>query len=988
MAVKGELLEEIQQLFSVSNFRNDGNGNVGVDCPFCGAQQRLSIDTKTGLWHCFVCEEKGLSLETLKKRLGLRTKLETAKVQIGLWAAELLASPDLLAYLRKERALLEETIQRYQLGVWLDGQGRHWLSIPVYVQDRLIGVRQWLFPFDRTPELPKIKWLFSPESVPLYLSPPEGECLILCEGELDALVLRQLGLPAVGVMSGASTQLLKYIDILHQYKQVYLCYDGDAVGQEFAEKAVRSIQPFVPLTRKVLLPEGMDATEFIRQFDDLDRAKGAFERLLEDAQSSQLLEGKTVPFYEFVQYKQPGKKMLVEASVQFVDKDKNQTKYPVYVPLMCSHIGKEEYCVECPIYQAADSGEPFSVMVQPDDPKVGEYLGLPLEKWMPYFLAKARIPILESGKRCPRAYTESTKVIEEDAVRFELKTIENEGKPNASRMMGWLTSAKAINAVRAGTRGKFEVVPFVSKDGAKADFTCAEVAPLDEDIDHFVMTQQIGELLKVFQVKEHTTQALKQKIQEIESALTKNAWHLPGAEKLAEAYDLVFHSVLAFPRVGDPAKTVRGWLEALVLGNSGVGKTSLAREMIQYYGQGELMDAQGATVPGLLAAAVPVKNVGYVNRPGLLPLMDRRLVILDEANKLDSAVFSELNAALSEGAVKRTTAAGTYQEDARVRLLWLTNPRDGSTLFDPEDPNAPKNHGDYITQLIELMNDDASVDRLDFAVGAYGADLPADTESTRTDDDLVYTKVLSRKLLLWAWTRRPEHVIWLDGSLQASGIAKAKLLKRFYAPGSRIRLVQPTPRTTERIWRIAVAAAALTFNTDSDFQKVYVGPEHIEYALDFLTRMFQTLGYADYIIHLKQENTRNPSSVVQMVQQLLAEPPEIQPEDRPETYQTAHMRLSDVDHLKRRKDWPQIERLLKALFNRELPSREALLRIQEAGDTGIDTQSIVFRAHKEVYTQMQDLGLATAKFDRTSKRSYLSLTNEGKAAIAYFKQGV
>jgi hypothetical protein len=87
----------------------------------------------------------------------------------------------------------------------------------------------------------------------------DSPVLVLCEGELDALVVSALaGLPAVGV-PGAKGWKAHYPLLFDGHDEVILAADGDTAGTELAE----TVRQSVPNSRIVTMPAGLDANSFI-----------------------------------------------------------------------------------------------------------------------------------------------------------------------------------------------------------------------------------------------------------------------------------------------------------------------------------------------------------------------------------------------------------------------------------------------------------------------------------------------------------------------------------------------------------------------------------------------------------------------------------------------------------------------------------------------------------------------------------------------------
>ncbi|HEX6681090.1 MAG TPA: hypothetical protein VF063_10625 [Gaiellaceae bacterium] len=116
------------------------------------------------------------------------------------WRSGLLASPDGLRYLIQERGLTLETIKRYELGY---DQDHHAVTFPVRDEDgALVNVRRRrLNPNAR----PKIVGLARPASIyPLGILADDPAALVICEGELDCLLLNQHGIPALTGTAGTT----------------------------------------------------------------------------------------------------------------------------------------------------------------------------------------------------------------------------------------------------------------------------------------------------------------------------------------------------------------------------------------------------------------------------------------------------------------------------------------------------------------------------------------------------------------------------------------------------------------------------------------------------------------------------------------------------------------------------------------------------------------------------------------------------------------
>jgi DNA primase len=123
-----------------------------------------------------------------------------------------------------------------------------------------------------------------PDAEPRYLAPTGQEThlfnvrdlhvpstrIVLCEGEVDAMTISMLGIPAVG-LPGTQTWRGFYSRIFDGYKEVLVLTDNDIAkadgsnpGQDLARKVCREVMG----ARHIMLPEGYDANSFYLEFGE------------------------------------------------------------------------------------------------------------------------------------------------------------------------------------------------------------------------------------------------------------------------------------------------------------------------------------------------------------------------------------------------------------------------------------------------------------------------------------------------------------------------------------------------------------------------------------------------------------------------------------------------------------------------------------------------------------------------------------------------
>jgi len=116
-----------------------------------------------------------------------------------------------------------------------------------------------------------------PDAEPRYLAPTGQEvrlfnvmdlhkpspCVVLCEGEIDAMTVSMLGVPAVG-LPGTQTWRSFYSRVFDGYREIVVLTDNDAKpdGSNPGQDLARLIMREMPGARNVVLPDGYDANSF------------------------------------------------------------------------------------------------------------------------------------------------------------------------------------------------------------------------------------------------------------------------------------------------------------------------------------------------------------------------------------------------------------------------------------------------------------------------------------------------------------------------------------------------------------------------------------------------------------------------------------------------------------------------------------------------------------------------------------------------------
>jgi 5S rRNA maturation endonuclease (ribonuclease M5) len=260
------------------------------DCPACGRKDKLSINTETLLYQCFVCHESGKakSEEESGRAADIAPKEEFGEDTIHEYIKTLVDSCNINEYVRSyflEKKIPIEFAERFHVGyngntpryrdigiakslklVNSKGNSRFYNRIIfpviingkyVYATSRAVGSSsdaKWL-------DMSLRKRIFNNDVI------DSAEKIFLCEGIPDTINMIAHGHEtSVGIL-GSGVFKTEYAERL-KGKHVVVCYDNDFSGRDSAKRVSRILRRESCVVESLSLPEDMDVSEFFASTDD------------------------------------------------------------------------------------------------------------------------------------------------------------------------------------------------------------------------------------------------------------------------------------------------------------------------------------------------------------------------------------------------------------------------------------------------------------------------------------------------------------------------------------------------------------------------------------------------------------------------------------------------------------------------------------------------------------------------------------------------
>lgn len=321
---------------------------------------------------------------------------------------------------------------------------------------------------------------------------------------------------------------------------------------------------------------------------------------------------------------------------------------------------------------------------------------------------------------------------------------------------------------------------------------------------------------------------IRDKFREIHEDLEANVTHIYQRRDLLTAIDLVYHSAMQFDFQGQRVR--KGWVEGLIVGDTRCGKSETAARIVSHYRAGEIVTGENATFAGIVGGMQQTQKVWSITW-GRMPLNDGRLLFIEEASGLDREIISKLSGVRSTG-VAEITKIQSERTLARVRLLWLSNPRGRRSLAD---------YNSGVESIQELIGQPEDIARFDFAMTVASNEVPMSVINSleRPKVPHRYTQEMCSALVLWSWSRKPENIIFTPEATEACLDYASSMAKKY---SSAFPLVEGAEQRI-KLAKLSVAAAARVFSTD-DGVNLNVEADHVSFVHDYLDFVYSKPSFA------------------------------------------------------------------------------------------------------------------------------------------------
>jgi len=829
---------------------------LGMCCPLHDDKNRsASVNVVKGLWYCEFCDVGGAASVLARKvkggdvfppptdaiRAGNKRSStyveELSQTKVDGWHSHLLADKENLGKLRKTKGLNLEIIKHFRIG-WDSHLLHPAYTIPVYDSKGVLrDVRRYQIDVTRNTKIWSISGHGGKKLYPI-IGVEWHEEVIICEGEWDALLTIQHGFDAVTRTSTADAWLSDWNELFRD-KIVYLIHDMDVKGQEANRKIGYQLRGVAAGVFAVSLPyeitekHGKDLSDFWMDGYTPEDLQALMEEARskeipppEDLEVAEVSDGVGIP----VSIQDTYDSKLVNQTLSFVGTvigKKETWTVPQTVTFKCD-MSAGIKCLTCKMSdEEGGYGGNYVLGISPYNPLNLSIAGSSNAQVSELLRAEVGI-----APKCPvyRAEVLNSTSMEEIFIRpsidsgpadwekdgsgtYVVRKMHSVGTHNTESNL----IAKGLGMIHPNPRSQATEVLAWSMERTEGEF------------EKFRVTDKTLKHLKMFQSGKSLPLA---KLERLAFDMMEEVTKIHGRLELHMLLLLTMHSAISFPVFGEVEE--RGWLDVLVIGDTRTGKTRAARKLLDHFQGGKLVSGETATFAGVVGGSKQVRDE-WVTTWGVVPLNDRRLVVIDEVSGLSKDDIGRMSSIRSSGRAEIISIAGA-ETNSRTRLVFLGNPRDGRYMSD---------YPYYMHAIPELIGKPEDIARFDLAMAVAKEEVAAEVINAEDDGpgNPKHYSEACHSLMMWAWSRKPDQFEWEPG-------AETLILEESVRMGDAFVENPPLVQAANvryKIARIAVALALATFSSDDEGERVYIKKRHVEGAVKFIHKVYDMpkFGYGD-----------------------------------------------------------------------------------------------------------------------------------------------
>jgi len=284
-----------------------------------------------------------------------------------------------------------------------------------------------------------------------------------------------------------------------------------------------------------------------------------------------------------------------------------------------------------------------------------------------------------------------------------------------------------------------------------------------------------------------------------------------------------FFSCLVFEFEG---KRYPGWVKSIIIGDSTTGKSETLKRLVLLFKSGQVISAETASIVGLTATASQSAGNQWFVEWGVLPLNDKRLLVIDGAHKLSKEHWDTIAETERDG-ILNIQKASKGKTHARTRQVKVMNP-----IGDDYKTTKAMKSFFYPVQAIVNSLQIQSIARQDVAV--FVVDNVSSSERN-VRCELKYDKIIEcyEDLLKLVWLQKYD-IIFEEDAINTI-LEEATILENLFKDED-VPLITNDQKI--KLARLGISIANFCISFNSNFTELRVTREHIEFVSNYIQKNY------------------------------------------------------------------------------------------------------------------------------------------------------
>jgi len=352
-----------------------------------------------------------------------------------------------------------------------------------------------------------------------------------------------------------------------------------------------------------------------------------------------------------------------------------------------------------------------------------------------------------------------------------------------------------------------------------------KLEPIEEEYESFVLNDESKNSLK--QIQELGPEKLIK-------ILSEEILYLRHRSELILVILLAYCSPLRiyFNRIN-----TRGWINVVIVGDSGTAKTASVARLADFMGIGDIVSGLSASRTGITYGLKEHAQKGWMIKIGRYPANSRKIVCIDEIQYIKERDVRTLGKAMEEGFLTIDRIAEKTLE-SMTRLIALANPKEDKVMDDLM----------FGCEGLRDLFDKPIIRRFDLALCLTHGEIESkelNLPNIKVVSEKISSKML-RDLIFWIWTR-PSKLIKISKKTTEKILDWSTILTEKFGDAADVPLVAPGD-FANKLARISTAYAALCVSTNNGYETIDVLPEHVETSAKMINFIYsgESFGLKEY----------------------------------------------------------------------------------------------------------------------------------------------